>query len=147
MGPQQILPLRAEWTWEKWLRRGTPHSLDFLNWNLTIKCSLVSYLVHAFFWWWWGDLECSDCSTHVGGIYLVQSSKLSWLNNCLSFRIQTNYMIPKTYLKKLTDKLGFEDLLSVRDIVVENRICDSSSNPEQGCSGKAYFFLSPAMDK
>ena len=39
--PSKYLLSGAEWTWKSW--RGTPHYWKFLDWSLTIRCSLVSY--------------------------------------------------------------------------------------------------------
>ena len=36
--PNQVLPLRIEWTWEQYLWRGTPHSPKLQDyWSLTIR--------------------------------------------------------------------------------------------------------------
>ena len=37
-GPYQVLPLRTEWAWEQWQRRGVPHSPKLQHhWNLRIR--------------------------------------------------------------------------------------------------------------
>ena len=47
--PERNYHSRSEWIWERLQWMGTPHSINLLNWNLTIKCSLVSYPEHLLF--------------------------------------------------------------------------------------------------
>ena len=107
MGSKQVLPLRAKVDMEVIAKKGMPHCLKLQDSNLTIRCSLVSYLGHSL-----GE----GGSYHFEEMQLVYSTGLNtndlrileWFQVFLLNR--NNYMISNNYFY-LIDEICFHTVI------------------------------------